>query len=376
MQRIDHRVTTTHQVRTGMSDMRKTKVDDELAAIAAEWFERLHQETATEQDFQAWLQWLHAAPEHLRAYREIERIWRLLGEVEPAAWTGAASQLDSASRSPFRPSWQARSWPLALAGAVLVSVLAIFLYVHLSGGREIEYATGVAEQRSIRLPDGSKVVLGPMSRVAYRFNDDARDIALTAGEVFFDVAHDPQRPFVVAAGERRIRAIGTSFNVLAGMQRLVVSVVEGKVSVSNVAGSAAAAARNGAAVTAPDATRRTDNNVVMLDGGEQAAILSDGQVAIERDAFSASATDWLYGRRIYRGEPLRNVVEDINRYTTRPIVLKDSAAGMLRYSGTVFPDHLDEWLEAISEVLPVTIRETNGQREIYMAAREVSLVPL
>ncbi|GAB2587492.1 FecR family protein [Spirosoma areae] len=92
---------------------------------------------------------------------------------------------------------------------------------------------------SLQLPDGSRVVLAPDSRVAFpkQFAAQVRDVNLT-GEAFFEVVRQPQRPFIVHAGNVNVKVLGTSFSVraLGGNSEVNVAVKSGKVAVSKATG--------------------------------------------------------------------------------------------------------------------------------------------
>jgi transmembrane sensor len=77
-------------------------------------------------------------------------------------------------------------------------------------------ATATGERDSVRLGDGTLVVLGPESRleVAAGFGDDRRDVTLV-GDGYFEVQHDDARPFTVHAAGASVRDIGTVFTVRA-----------------------------------------------------------------------------------------------------------------------------------------------------------------
>ena len=234
--------------------------------------------------------------------------------------------------------------------------------------RRESYSTRTAEQRSVRLPDGSRVTLGAQTKVTPMFEGNARRVALNFGEAFFEVSHDPNRPFIVIAGSSEIRAVGTSFNVRSTKDRVLVSVTEGRVAVVpmesspidsqvNVAWQRRSSVHSGAS-----AVQAKGRDEVLLAAGEQAAVTRAG--AVEAKAPTSTVVTWLQGRFEYRGEELRHVIEDLNRYTDRHIVLADESLGDLRYSGTVFPDHLDEWLQGISGALPVAVHDHGDHREI------------
>ncbi len=70
--------------------------------------------------------------------------------------------------------------------------------------------------KEVILPDGSTVTLNSNSSLEYpkKFNDQMREVTVT-GEAFFDVTPDPERPFIITAGDARVKVLGTSFNVNA-----------------------------------------------------------------------------------------------------------------------------------------------------------------
>lgn len=311
----------------------------DVIATAAEWFARLQEEDLCEQDFIEWQRWMAAHPDHQRAYRDMEETWRLIGEAPvPRA----------------RP--QSGFVPRALAAMfVLVTVVAVAWFAMHEWTRvDAIVATATAEQRSIRLEDGTRVMLGAESELQHRIDTTSRRVRLLKGEAFFQVAHDPTRPFVVSAGGNEIRALGTAFNVLNGADRVVVTVAEGKVQVERAPSSRAALA---------DSPERADESPVLLVAGERAASDTSGIRKLAAIEANTTAT-WRVGRLEYLGEPLRHVLEDVARYTDRELVLADDSLGTLGYTGTVFTDHIDEWLEGVAGVLPIEVREAEGRVEI------------
>jgi len=76
-----------------------------------------------------------------------------------------------------------------------------------------QYATRIGERSTIRLADGSVVTLDTASRVSLDLTTANREVHLLGGQANFEVAKDKARPFVVYAGDRRITAVGTAFDV-------------------------------------------------------------------------------------------------------------------------------------------------------------------
>ncbi|MCG8309567.1 MAG: FecR domain-containing protein [Cytophagales bacterium] len=94
--------------------------------------------------------------------------------------------------------------------------------------------TGRGQRLTSVLPDGSKVILNYNTELKYpgAFSDSIRMIELT-GEAYFDVVRDANKPFVVDAGDLKVRVLGTLFAVSSrqGDRNSAVSLVSGKVEV-------------------------------------------------------------------------------------------------------------------------------------------------
>jgi ferric-dicitrate binding protein FerR (iron transport regulator) len=131
------------------------------------------------------------------------------------------------------------SWrKLAASIAVfLVAGIAIYLLGKYSESRseKITYtqqAASSGEQISIKLSDGSVVQLNAQASLKYpeTFKGFKREVYLT-GEAFFEIEKDSLRPFIIHTGEFSTHVLGTSFNVNATGDNIVVSVASGKVRV-------------------------------------------------------------------------------------------------------------------------------------------------
>ena len=100
--------------------------------------------------------------------------------------------------------------------AVAASVI-LALFGAWAWGQRHTYSTGIGEQRSLALEDGSSIKLNAMSRIRVRFTATRRDIELIEGQAFFRVAKDKTRPFIVESKGTQVRAVGTEFDVYRRM---------------------------------------------------------------------------------------------------------------------------------------------------------------
>jgi transmembrane sensor len=324
-----------------------TTSDTHRLEIASDWLLRIQDGSLDSEELAQWLQWYDADPANRDAFERVQATFEsihALPQGERRAW---ASRLDDPSRSRLAPpSWfSPRVWaPVFALALALIAGVAIW---QLRGDRTIEtsaFKTERAAHRDISLPDGSRVRLGAKSQLFANFTSETRYLVLEGGEAFFDVAKDPQRPFLVQAGEVTIRAVGTEFNVRRVMDQTIVAVTEGSVEV----------------LQPRQAATRNASKAIHLVAGEQVSIGPLEPVVSVRQVEPKAVNAWQEGRLEFADEPLGMVIETINRYSQREVVITDQAVNELRFTGTVSREHIDEWLFALPEVFPVDVRHVGN----------------
>lgn len=153
-----------------------------------------------------------------------------------------ASSKDRKTGSLFNINFQL-SWAAAIVFVIGVSV---FFYTNNQEEfkqPEIRHEIVQAKnedkptRRFINLPDGSSVILNENSQIelSENFNQDGSREVYLMGEAFFDITHDPARPFIVHTGKLKTTVLGTAFNVKssAGAKTVTVTVTRGKVKVGD-----------------------------------------------------------------------------------------------------------------------------------------------
>ncbi len=212
-----------------------TSTRDQDAAIdrAMEWLlrrEMAPRDAVLERDFQ---KWLGEADANRKAYASVQSTWADLGKLpvkQPAEKASAANvvplpALPATIGKPRRMRW------LATAAALAAACLLIVAFPMLHRAVVADHATGVAELREVILPDGSSASLDASSAIAVDYEGTGRRITLLAGEAFFQVTRDAQRPFSVAAGEVSVVVTGTAFSVRKTASTVDVAVQSGTVEV-------------------------------------------------------------------------------------------------------------------------------------------------
>jgi transmembrane sensor len=331
---------------------REAAADDAIA-----WLLRLNAPEATEADWLALQAWLEADPDHRDAYARAEAVSHELtaaaGDLLRALDAPAAQPRRAVpvrrdagrARRPLRPAaWRAIGGLAAAAVAVAVFVA---LRPEAPAPTQV-YQTAKGQNRLLALADGSQVHLNSGSRISVRLDRKGRHVELTEGEAAFDVAHDPARPFLIAAGERDIRVVGTEFDVLRHQGRLRVTVRRGLVSVQSP--------QDGARV-----------QPVLLKAGDELDHRPGARLWTLRRVDPDAAFAWRNGDLVYRDQPLDEVVGDLNRYFATPVRVEGPAAA-LRFSGVLRIDRQDEVVRRLQAFLPVAAERGAGGVTLRMKA--------
>jgi len=328
---------------------------DPVFAAATEWLVRVQDPEVTPESLLAWQAWMREDLAHTEAFRQMEDVKELLhGVPHPPLAPPREMARDSYNGSVPLRHWQRAQRPPAYrwarAASALIAVVALALLaatsiVHLSAGKgAMVIATRLGENRSVQLADGSTVTLGGDSRVAVSLRARERDIDLLHGEAFFTVAHDPQRPFIVAAGRAVGVAVGTQFDVRRDSNRVVVDVIQGRVIVlpySRIVPIAMLRAIRPRLVP------------VTVSAGEKTTVDSVEVKPPSHMPDPEEATSWVSGRLAFRMQPLGEVLQQVNRYSSKPIVIADPGIAQLKVTGTVVGGNMSGWVASLHSALGV-----------------------
>jgi transmembrane sensor len=191
------------------------------------------------------------------------------------------------------------------------------------------------------------VTLGAQSAISVQFSAGRRSVSVDYGEAWFKVAHNPARPFMVAAGPKTITALGTAFVVQRDTDRVIVTVTEGT---EEVAPRRSADAEP-LALQAVLNMRQGGTRVVP---GERLSYNDGGSASVIEPADPQAATAWSEGQLEFDHMPLRDVVQVINRYSRRTIAV-DRSSGAKIFTGLVLQDQIDKWIHRLAAIYPVEI---------------------
>ncbi|HEX3869467.1 MAG TPA: FecR domain-containing protein, partial [Pirellulales bacterium] len=209
-----------------------------------------------------------------------------------------------------------------------------------------DFATRVGERSNIILTDGSTVVLNTDSRIRVAFDGRVRRVQLLAGQAWFEVAKNQPRPFVVEAGDRKVTAHGTAFDVrLEDHDRVQVTLIEGRVSVEALGTSGAG-------------PNTTSDHEDLLPGDQ--LVVTGTRPATKRRTDVTKATSWREGEIIFDDDTLATAIAEVNRYSAKKIVLADARLASLRMSGVFIAGHSDSFVETVTGNFPIKVASDSG----------------
>nr|WP_232793205.1 FecR domain-containing protein [Caulobacter hibisci] len=265
----------------------------------------------------------------------------------------AALQFARRSHKPARPWRSSRGLTAAI---IVVAVITAAGVAGWTVGRPATYETALGERRVLTLADGSRVALDSDTRLEVRLKRHARNLELVRGQARFDVAHVSARPFSVRARDQVVVATGTNFNVDLLGPKVLVTLIEGRVTIL----------KNAPASKLPFNPRPPPIVIAKLTAGQQLAAVAEAPGAAAAPAPAAAhiepasvdrAVAWETGQLVFADEPLGAVAQRVGRYSPEPIFVEGPSAD-LRLSGVFNAGDVETFIDAVQRTLPVRATRT------------------
>jgi transmembrane sensor len=286
---------------------------------AAEWAALLDDVSATEADRDACTEWCAEHPLHRAAFERIGGISARFDALDPAQKRTISVVNRPAGSTKRIAGGLACLALLAGTGWMASQTIAVRSFWP-------DYSTGIGEQRTLILADGSQLVADTSTRFDGFSEVGERKVLLFAGQVMARVARDPRRPFVVETAEGRATALGTVYSVKRDNGRTIVTVVESRVRLCP----ARAACRT-------------------LAAGARAAMTADGVSEIERVDPEGAAL-WTSGWIEVHDVAVSYVLAELQRYHAVPIRYDPARLGQVRVTGSFPLNRPEDALRSIASV--------------------------
>lgn len=332
---------------------------------AAEWLARRESDDWNPRDQQELEQWLSASTRHRVAYLRLQSAWQEADRLRVLsngisdgivtarhAWAAPASDAERqgdaqgvARRRRARLSRlrarRAEGWRKALLATVVAVAFTIFAWTgwNHSGLEKATFSSRTGELKTIVLADGTSATLSSATEFEVLMTRGSRAISLVRGEAFFDVAHDPGRPFVVAANAHRVVAVGTRFSVRRDPTALRVVVTEGKVRLES-----------------PSDSDGRSGPSTLLPAGSVASAGPNGVLVRSLPLVEAERyLEWRSGFVAFDDTVLMDAVSEFNRYNLRKIELGDSGVAKLRIGGNFRWDNSEGFVSLLELGFPIRV---------------------
>lgn len=362
-----------------------------LEQEAVEWLIKLDGDTPpAAEDLQALKEWMNRSPAHAREIESLSDFWGdliVLTELN----IPLVKQLQGAPLSD-RSFFSGRAWALTVSvlGLALL-LLQMLLPDWLGEGHYDEkngyYSSAIGKQTTIRLADGSVVLLNTNSQIHVEYTEHHRNIHLIQGEAHFEVAKNKALPFRVYAGKGRVQAVGTAFTVYLREQDVDVLVTEGKVDLAALSVTPVTAS----ALSDTSSVNAGDNNspefylalpveqLGRLEAGEGATMLvsqrsesgskqRDLKVKPMDAGKRARRDTWRKGLVLFTGDSLEDVIAEVGRYSPVVIEILDPELKKIRVGGQFRVGDIDSMFDVLESNFGLHIKPLGNNQVRILAA--------
>lgn len=320
---------------------RRDRALEAMRQEAFAWIVRLRSGEATTADTAELMRWRSRSPDHARLLSEAAKVQRLIaasGEIEPPAGAEilpfVAPPKHAGPRGPLIGRRAVIGGAIAASAAGILAVrppLGLWPSLAELGG---DYRTGVGQHKTIALARGVSVELNTRTSVVLASDAAADGLRLIAGEVAVDADH-ARRLVRVATHHGAASTLGGRFGVLLADGKTCVTCLVGQVRIATAAGERA------------------------LAQGQQLRFDSQGfaeAVAVD----TARSESWRRGILVFKNDPLREVVAEVNRYRPGRIILTNSALGETRVNAVFQLDRIASATDQIRDVTNASVTPLPG----------------
>jgi len=317
---------------------------------AAEWMVRISAGKLSVMDQRDLERWLEQKPENRSELEKSRQLWRLSAQLRDSSMAQALLERDDLAGRPkmwrTAGAFHRYAVPAAAAAVILAALVALPQMERLFSSSQMS-ADGITTARgeigNYTLPDGSTLTLDAASSVRIAFSDKERVVYLNGGEGFFDVKHNPARPFIVVAGNKRVVVAGTKFNVdyFPKERDMEVAVVEGLVN-----------------VTFP--TANAGSNTVPIKQREVVQFPANGST-VRRLISATRASAWREGKLFFDDAQLSEVLASVNRHLQKPLVVSNPEMGKRTVTGMFQAGDLNAVLLSLNDLYGLKGRELSDK---------------
>ena len=284
-----------------------------------------------------------------------------------------ANDLDTDEKKRTPSIYKKLGWITGIAASLLIACFVVYSPGNMKAGdskAQNTISTKRGSKSKIQLPDGTEVWLNADSKITYNenFQGDIREVQL-AGEAFFDVVKDENRPFIIHTEVIDIKVLGTAFNVrsYANEKNTETSLIRGSVEISlrsspdkkfTLKPNDKLIVRNEEvkAVAEKTATEKKESNPILLTWDK---------INYEKGDSSAKEILWVKNKLSFDGEPMEEIALKIERWYDVKVNIDDRIK-KVDYTGTFEGESLQQVMEAL---------QLSGKFQYTIDKKEVTIRP-
>jgi transmembrane sensor len=279
---------------------------------------------------------------HLREFEKAQKIHDSLiktGSISPTGKVNSWKKVENGIKI------HRLGWITTVLKYAAIIVMAFFagnlLKPSAPADQEIRYSeitVPYGQMSQIKLSDGTKIWLNSGTTLLYpdRFAGTKRSVSIE-GEAYFEVAKMKGKPFTVNTSDIKVEVLGTSFNLSAYKDDAATSVtlVEGKVTVQDIAG----------------------KTVARLIPGQMATKNKSGTKIGIQTVQTSFYSAWTEGKIFFDDEPLDQIAVKLERWFNVEINFADEKLKSQRFTGTILKNKpVDQIMQALQLLAPIKFR--------------------
>ena len=304
-------------------------------------------------------QWITSSEERSSKDDALEDVWNECDKEYSSADDNVWSRIQDDVKSPRGRSGRFRTVIISVASTAAILLAGFFVKEKyfpkdIAESPELRttcYVTANDSKGEFTLPDGSNVWLNENSvlKITDGFTGDTRRVSLE-GEGFFDVVHNPDKPFIVDIGKRKIEVLGTAFDVknYPRLKYQEIVLVRGSINISD------------------------DRGDVLLHPDERytAQTLGEGEDITTVD--TADYSHWMDRVLRFDNKPLKNIIVNLEHWYNMEFIVDPAIDQNTRLSFNVKYEPVDEIMRAMSMVSSFRYRIDYENKTVYMSAKRHS----
>jgi transmembrane sensor len=322
---------------------------------ASEWMAKLVNGSLTDKDEENLQHWLSGSSSRAESLLKVSDTWDELSELSQLSELLPVDKINIHKNSDTATSKWFPKLPMLSGVSIMLMLTLVFSFITFNFETQDTqhiFMTDIGKRKTVTLPDGTLALLNTDSQIQVLFDKSSliREVILSKGEVYFEVETDLELPFIVIAGDKRVRAVGTAFNLFFQADNLEVIVTEGVVEVSIEHIINSGSSNNKETIISKATLSKGHSTVIKNSLG---AINTLDNKRIDRKLL------WQKGKLYFKGERLDDVILTISRYTNLDFVFLDEMSKDVRIGGYYDTDNIESMLRVLENNFNVKISKQN-----------------